>query len=353
MFPPPRDRPQAGDAPVRGTDNDAALARLSAVQKSYLQDPFIKYLVPRAHLQPPRPPLINIGTYVRSAGIDELVDQWLQVSQQAEKKCQILSLGAGSDTRFWRIATGPLNKQLRMYIEIDLPDNTTKKAMAIKKHRELVNILGESTVAQGGTALRSSRYNLLPGDLRHPPDELFGPLYREGVEGQPPILDSELPTLILFECVLAYIEPTISSRLLRWFTNVGQQSSGGVLGCIVYEMFGLLDAFGRVMINNLKERSITIPGAMPYNTIGSVSDRLLDSGFKSAQALTLKDIRRDYTSEEELERISRLEFLDETEELDLVLAHYAISWGLEAHGSAGSFWNQWSIEKKPRSKDED
>lgn len=104
MFPPPRDRPQAGDAPVRGTDNDAALARLSAVQKSYLQDPFIKYLVPRAHLQPPRPPLINIGTYVRSAGIDELVDQWLQVSQQAEKKCQILSLGAGSDTRFWRIA---------------------------------------------------------------------------------------------------------------------------------------------------------------------------------------------------------------------------------------------------------
>ena len=29
-----------------------------------------------------------------------------------------------------------------------------------------------------------------------------------------------------------------------------------------------------------------------------------------------------------LDRISKLEFLDEIEELDLVLAHYAITWGL-------------------------
>lgn len=107
MFPPTFS--QAGSqqdtsGPIRQTDSDAALARLSAVSKQYLQDPFIRYLVPKAHLQSPRPPLINIGTYVRSEAIDQLVDQWLSLSAAEGTQCQIVSLGAGSDTRFWRIA---------------------------------------------------------------------------------------------------------------------------------------------------------------------------------------------------------------------------------------------------------
>lgn len=102
MFPP--SRPQDSDASIRLTDTDAAAARLSAVQKGYLQDEFVKYLVPRAHLQSPRPPLINVGTFVRTTAIDDLVQQWLRLSGQAGKPCQIVSLGAGSDTRFWRIS---------------------------------------------------------------------------------------------------------------------------------------------------------------------------------------------------------------------------------------------------------
>jgi O-methyltransferase involved in polyketide biosynthesis len=102
MFPPSVN--QDPDAAIRQTDVDAAVARFSSVQKHYVQDPFIKYLVPRAHLQPPRPPLINIGTYVRSTAIDDLIEQWLLLSDHVGQGCQIVSLGAGSDTRFWRIA---------------------------------------------------------------------------------------------------------------------------------------------------------------------------------------------------------------------------------------------------------
>lgn len=91
------------DAPIRQTDNDAALARLSAVQRKYLQDPFVNYFVPRAQFQPPRPPLINIGTYIRTKSIDDLVNEWLKLSEVTGKRCQIVSLGAGSDTRFWRL----------------------------------------------------------------------------------------------------------------------------------------------------------------------------------------------------------------------------------------------------------
>ena len=94
-----------GDAAIRQTDSDAALARWSAVQRQYFTDPFIKPLLPRgAQHQPPRAPLINVGTYVRSEGIDRLVEEWFQLSAQEGKQCQIVSLGAGSDTRFWRIA---------------------------------------------------------------------------------------------------------------------------------------------------------------------------------------------------------------------------------------------------------
>lgn len=96
-------RAEDASGPVRQTDSDAAIARLSAVKLGYLQDPFIRFLVQRPHLQPPRPPLINIGTYVRSAVIDSLVNEWLELSAAEGKKCQIVSMGAGSDTRFWRI----------------------------------------------------------------------------------------------------------------------------------------------------------------------------------------------------------------------------------------------------------
>jgi [phosphatase 2A protein]-leucine-carboxy methyltransferase len=106
MFPPPNGPAQHHDADssIRQTDNDAALAKVSAVRKGYLEDPYVKHFVPRAHLQPPRPPLINIGTYVRTVALDELVHKWIGLSEKSGKQCQIVSLGAGSDTRFWRLA---------------------------------------------------------------------------------------------------------------------------------------------------------------------------------------------------------------------------------------------------------
>ena len=166
------DHPQDANAPVRQTDSDAAIARLSAVKLGYLQDPFIKFLVQRPHLQPPRPPLINIGTYVRSEAVDGLVNQWAELSAAEGKKCQIVSLGAGSDTRFWRInvrdflrcrlcsafkfvyscgeprQTGPHKDHLAVYAEFDLVENTLKKAMAIRKNKELSEQLENVTLGK-------------------------------------------------------------------------------------------------------------------------------------------------------------------------------------------------------------
>lgn len=130
-----------GDAAVRDTDNDAAVSRLSAVNAGYLDDPFAQYFVKRSQT---RPPLINIGTFLRTWAIDQLVNQFLGAPGHGEpQKKQILSVGAGTDTRFFRIqqAGGNLAASLHKYVEVDFPEATTKKAMVIKKQSALVNLL--------------------------------------------------------------------------------------------------------------------------------------------------------------------------------------------------------------------
>ncbi|KAH8994418.1 leucine carboxyl methyltransferase [Lactarius akahatsu] len=329
------------DAPIRATDNDAAIARLSAVQKGYLVDPYIATLVPRAHLQQPRPPLINIGTYLRSRGIDDLLDAWFRLA--GGRKVQIVSLGAGSDTRFWRLASGTHAEQLHKYIELDFAENTSRKAMSIRKSKVLSAALGSPdavSVGGGGTTLRSPVYNLLPVDLRTPPVVSLEPLLASGDE---PLLSPSLPTLLLFECVLAYMAPSASNALVQWFVDYfGSPGSSGLLGAVVYEMFKLGDAFGRVMLNNLKSRGVSLPGAEAYPDIASLSRRFLDLGFTAAQALTLREIRSRYVGPQELRRLSRLEMLDEVEELELVLDHYchfvgrSDVWGLVTKDQVGS-----------------
>lgn len=265
---PPGPQRQDSDAPIRQTDTDAAVARLSAAQKQYLNDPFVKYLVPRAQFQQPRPPLINIGTYVRTKGIDDLVEEWLSRAAKTGKQCQIVSLGAGSDTRFWRIATGPHQDVIKSYIEVDFHEITTKKAMSIKKSRQLLEILGnpdEIKLANGGTALHAPKYHLLAADLRSDPVDTLQELLTQP-SNEHAILSAECPTLLLFECVLAYMTVEASSRLLQWFVNYfsanGNEEvakANSPLGCIVYEMFGLNDSFGKVMLNNLRVRRMLDP----------------------------------------------------------------------------------------------
>lgn len=75
----------------------------------YLDDPYtsLLYKPPRMHAGPSairKAPLINVGTHHRTAAIDLLVDKFLD---QAGPNAQIVSLGAGSDTRYWRLRVSP------------------------------------------------------------------------------------------------------------------------------------------------------------------------------------------------------------------------------------------------------
>ncbi|KAL4248304.1 Leucine carboxyl methyltransferase 1 [Abortiporus biennis] len=296
------------DGAIRLTDSDAALARYSAVQKHYFNDPFIRPLLSRgAQYQPPRPPLINL----KERNVKSLVLELEAI------------LGFGESPQ-----TGPQKDVLASYIELDFAENTTKKAMAIRKSRELSIPLGKPEdikITHCGSALNSSVYHLVPADMRLPPADTLPPLLCP--KGQPGILSPDLPTLLLFECVLS--------------------KSSTILGGVVYEMFGLNDSFGRVMLNNLKARNVDLPGVEPYPSFQSLPSRFLNRGFDASVALTLKQIRTTCISSEELQRISHLELLDELEELELVLQHYAITWGLKLYNrerGLNAAWNTWGLK---------
>ena len=87
---------------------------------------------------------------------------------------------------------------------------------------------------------------------------------------------------------------------------------------------------------------MTLIGAEPFTTLDSLRKRFYEVGFTLANAITLRDIRRACLDPGELERVSQLELLDEVEELELVLGHYAISWGLVGDGA----WGEWGLKER-------
>ncbi|KAF8320326.1 leucine carboxyl methyltransferase [Clavulina sp. PMI_390] len=303
------------DSAIRSTDSDAAQARLSAVNKGYLEDPFIAYFVPRARFLSPRPPLINVGTFVRATAIDTLVHQWIDINPES----QIVSLGAGSDTRFWRLSAQSRISRVRHYVEVDFPENTARKTAIIRKTPSLSQyLLGVVRTEQGGMALRATNYTLIPADLRLPPAATLGPLLTGDT------LSPNIPTLFISECVFAYMPKASSDALINWFSENFEITAGAL-----YEMFGLNDPFGKIMRQNLMSRNVSLPGVDAYPALDSQRERYLNASFSHANALSLKRVRWSHIPPAEASRIAALEMLDEVEELDLVLEHYVVAWGVK------------------------
>ncbi len=80
----------------------------SAVQAGLLEDPFAKcFLPPRLHTCN-KDPTINRGTYLRIRSIDDQLARFL-----ASGPIQVLSLGSGFDTRFFKFK---VNKRMKPHL---------------------------------------------------------------------------------------------------------------------------------------------------------------------------------------------------------------------------------------------
>ncbi|GAA5813458.1 hypothetical protein MFLAVUS_006936 [Mucor flavus] len=311
---------------IRGTNDDATISRASAVSLGYFQDPFVHLFVKKPVR---RSPIINRGTFIRSYAIDTLVSQFLSM---AGPKKQIVTLGAGFDTRYFNIKTGLLDKgqdklacQLLKYFEIDFPEITMKKVMAVKKRKELFSLLDENAkVERGGMDLKSLDYCVLGGDLRNWSDTVTR-LVDAG-------LDLNAPTLFLSECVFIYLLPEDTNTILKWITDTMTNTA-----FVLYEQIHPEDAFGKMMIRNLKSRNIDLKGIYAFPDLIHQENRFKDLGWQSATAVDINTIHDKCLDRQEITRMARLEILDELEEWRLLSAHYCVAWAVRSNDYAQEF----------------
>lgn len=337
------------DISVQSTDNDALDCRISASSLGYFEDPYAVYFSRKKkrnqfkstnkvnRLQP----VINRGTYCRTKFINSVCMKFFEsVDLLKQKKLidntnnipQIISLGAGSDTRYFNLLKNKLDYNCK-YFEIDFPETTANKIKNIIQKSELKDLILNSNpnnqykLLKGGTGFYSDNYTILPGDLRDF-DNIINDLYEYGY-------NNNAPTLIICECLFLYLEESVTNMLLKNIQDKLIQNYGLVVS---YDPINPNTPFGKTMIYNLSQRGIFIPGIKSFPSLISHSNKYLNNGFNFSYSYEMTNYWNIINENEKL-RLNKIEMLDEIEEWNLLLSSYCISYGIISKNQS----NNWFI----------
>ncbi len=373
------------DGVIQSTDTDAAISRLSVVDTGLLDDPFAQFFAGDGGPAPRRLPIINrgayiqvaklylpvcrrcltrgfAGTYTRTQALDRLIRAFLSGGAspggQEPPFRQVVSLGAGTDTRSLRFLArqhhqqggqAPLFQNV-IYHEIDFPSVTARKRNIVQSVPAVRSLLtrpvtepdtdGDANDGGGsGTWLADlGRGNQLWGhglDLRQIAAASAAPSAGTSTASATnsvhiPGLRTDVPTLLVSECCLCYLQPHDATAVLQWFASRigGSGSNPSNLGVVVYEPIHPNDAFGRTMVANLAARGIEMPTLAAYPDGAAQEQRLRqEAGLVRATHRTVDAIWDGWVTEAEQERVNWLDGLDEIEEWQLLASHYVVAWG--------------------------
>ncbi|XP_065601815.1 tRNA wybutosine-synthesizing protein 4 [Cyrtonyx montezumae] len=304
-----RGRPGAArNAAVRGTGGSSAVSKCSAAERGYFRDRFLRLLLGRPRR---RAPLVHRGYYVRARAVDHCVQDFL-LKTQSHPRTQILSLGAGFDSLYFRLKDMGLLHHTVVY-EVDFPDVVCQKAALIRRTEEL-SALVEDAGAEGigvATAFSGKDYRLLGVDLSELP-KLSIALEEAG-------LDSEVPTLIIAEVVLTYMENSSSDALIQWaaehFSHV----------CfLLYEQMHPEDPFGRVMQQHFSQLNSALRSLSQYPDCEAQRKRFSEKGWTECSVMDMNEFYTCCIPEDEQRRVQALEPFDEYEEWHLKCSHYFV-----------------------------
>ncbi|KAH8804674.1 S-adenosyl-L-methionine-dependent methyltransferase [Xylogone sp. PMI_703] len=342
------------DETIQGTDTDAAVSRLSAVNLGYLEDRYANHFVSGPPTR--RLPIINRGTYTRTSALDLLINSFLSsdpstptpsspsgIDTQPQIR-QIISLGAGSDTRYFRIRDQKLHQHV-IYHEFDFPRITEIKYRIVQNSPLLrsQNVFQKFDGPNAGELNgQASEWGYLhTADGKDQWGYICHPLDLRNLTSLPSLqtlrsLRGDIPTLIISECCLCYLEVDTARDVIKWFCD--KIPSAGI---ILYEPIGSHDSFGQMMVANLAARNIVMPTVQKYKTLDDQKERLAELGFghpEGAQkAVSIEHIWNKWIPDEEKRRVNQLEGLDEVEEWELLAKHYGVVWGW----TGGSEWSSW------------
>ena len=283
------------------TNDEATVGKQSAVRRGYYKDEFVAAFSGPATRQ--LPPLMNRGHFARSMVIQTVVERFLAPGGQVPRRRQIVTLGCGFDTLFFRLKAYSNDllsalEQVR-HLEVDFPAVVANKKAVLAADERFAPLLADG------------QYALMACDLRET-DELTRTLEANG-------FDRTLPTLFLSECVLIYMSAEEGDAIIRW----AAQTVPGSLFC-TYEQIRPHDAFGRTMIRNLQQRNIPLHSLLGYPDLQAQAQRYRKAGYGWAEAHDMLEAYAQLVTPAERSRVEKLEPFDEYEEWRLVLSHYCL-----------------------------
>lgn len=292
---------------VQGTNDFNTVSKCSMVKNGYFRDDYISYFVTRCSR---RTPLIHLGYYMRVLAVDYTLQSFLDsiLGQPA----QIISWGAGFDTSFFRLATnGSVHSEVCFY-EVDFAEVVDRKAECILGSKSLQDCIGSFEVNQSGIrGLVGSQYRLIASDLQAL-DMLEANLIQAGVM-------FSLPTLMLSECAICYMDEASSSLLIQWAASKFEDAT-----FVTYEQVYPDDGFGIVMQKHFESMNSPLLSLAKFPDLVSQEHRYVSRGWSSCNVWTAFEMFQQIASPEERLKIINLEPFDELEEWHLEGCHFGL-----------------------------
>lgn len=319
---------------IMATAGDAVTTKFAAEQAGYYKDPFIaafhnapSILARRDNVNRPVQVIIKRGTFSRVCCIATAIEKFVGLVEPTQS-AQIVVLGAGKDTNYFRLIQRRQGSNIPFvrWVEIDHTTVLQEKLSVIRDNSSLFNVTllhndddNEHTELKSvdPTLQSTSSCVMIPHDLKKS-DELIGKLTRSG-------LDPQIPTLFVSECVFMYLPDEKTRSLLSVLSTTFRDSCI----CLYEPIVGHGDMFGQMMEENLSRAGVARPdsGLLRIRSNQEHINRLYHSGFVFSTACDMNDAYETILSQEQRQKASRSEFLDELEEFVLIMKHYCFTVG--------------------------